>query len=281
MKLDRRLHAHRPDLADARLEGRISSDRFTAGEAATITGGVADLRMAPSRSAALDAQLWFGESVRMYEKRDGWAWVQAERDDYVGYTPAEAVGTAIATAPTHQVSALATYRFPEPSIKAPPLETLPLGAQLRVRGEREEFLELGQGGYVFARHAEPSDRLWPDAPATALRFLGVPYLWGGRSFLGIDCSGLVQTSLLLAGVSAPRDSDMLRDDETLGQALPPDAPRKRGDLLFSPGHVVMALDGEEIVHANAFHLATVREPFAAFVARLASRGEAVTSLRRP
>ncbi len=280
MTLDHRLHAHRPDLADARLEGQVAAERYFIGEPARVTSGLADLRRAPQRDAPLDAQLWHGEAVRRFEERNGWAWVQAERDGYVGYTPAECLGRLAAGAATHLVSALATYRFPEPDIKAPPAETLPLGAQLHACSAKEDFLELGDGGYVFARHTERADKLWPDAPATALRFLGIPYLWGGRSFLGVDCSGLAQTALLLAGVAAPRDSDMLRDSDTLAKAMPPDSPRKRGDLLFSPGHVVMALDGEEVVHANAYHLAVVREPFAAFAERLAERGQAVTLLRR-
>ncbi|GAB5468169.1 MAG: C40 family peptidase [Rhodospirillales bacterium] len=279
--LDPRLNALRPDLADTRLRARVAAERFVAGEPARIGSGLADLRRAPSADAALDAQLWHGEAVRCFERREGWAWIQAEQDGYVGYTPAAGLVAASPVPPTHRVRQPMTFRFPEPSIKAPPSDRLPMGALLRVTSDEGDFLTLADGGYVFARHTGPVDRVERDWTATALRFLGTPYLWGGRSWLGIDCSGLAQTALLLAGCRPLRDSDMLRDAEDLGPALAPDSPRRRGDLLFSPGHVVMALDAEDIVHANAFHLATVREPFGAFVARLAARDEQVTSLRRP
>ncbi len=281
MSLDKRLNLYRPDLADVALEGRVQAESFVAGSPRQVVGGLADLRRRPDADAPLDAQLWYGERVTLFEERDGWAWIQAESDRYVGYAPAVTLGEVGASAPTHRVSVPMTFRFPAPDIKTAPLDRLPMGAFLRVRAERDAFLELEDGGFVFTRHTAGADWLAEDWAETALRFLGVPYLWGGRSFTGIDCSGLVQTALLLAGRRVPRDSDMLRDSDALGQALPPDSPRQRGDLLFSPGHVVMALDGEEIVHANAYHLAVVREPFAAFVERLAGRGEDVTLLRRP
>lgn len=281
MTLDRRLHAYREDLADERLEGRVTAERFVAGKARLVGCGVADLRRRPSHDAPLDAQIWYGERVRLFESRAGWAWVQAERDGYVGYTPLPSLAAESPAAPSHLVSALMTFRFPEPSVKAPPLDRLPLGALLRAETHNERFLALDDGGYVFSRHTSGLDRRWPDWPATALRLLGVPYLWGGRSCLGVDCSGLVQMALLLAGRQVPRDSDMLREHPGLGSDLPPDAPRQRGDLLFSPGHVVIALDGSEIVHANAHHLAVEREPFEDFRQRLAGLGEGVTLLRRP
>ncbi|MBC6404117.1 MAG: C40 family peptidase [Rhodospirillales bacterium] len=281
MKLDPRCNAVRDDLADSRLRGQVQAARFVEGRPALVATGLADLRRKPAATAPLDAQLWYGESLSVFECKNGWAWVQGVRDGYVGFTPVQALAGASDLLPSHQVSVPLTYRFPEPSIKAPPLDSLPMGALLRSIAKRDGFLELHDGGYVFVRHAASADCGRPDWAETAQRFLGVPYLWGGRSFGGIDCSGLVQTGLLIAGHSAPRDSDMLRDDEALGRALAPNAPRQRGDLLFSPGHVIMALDEADILHANAYHLATVREAFSLFAERIAARGEAITLLRRP
>jgi len=281
MSLDSRLNACRPDLADARLRGRVQADDFVEGTPGLVGSGLADLRRNPSNDAPLDAQLWYGEPVTVFERKHGWAWVQARRDGYVGYTPLSGLAASSPATATHMVCALMTFRFPEPSVKAPPLDRLPLGAILRAETHNDRFLALDDGGYVYTRHTcRPTQRA-EDWPATALRFLGVPYLWGGRSSLGIDCSGLVQLALLLAGHAVPRDSDMLRDHAPLGESLPPDSPRRRGDLIFSPGHVVIALDDQEIVHANAYHLAVVREPFEAFAERLAALGEAPSLLRRP
>ncbi|MEO1193102.1 MAG: NlpC/P60 family protein [Pseudomonadota bacterium] len=281
MHLDPRLHAFRPDLADQALADRVSAKRYVTPRPALIGSGLADLRRDPSPEAPLDAQLWYGEAVACFEEQEGWAWVQAAQDGYVGYTPARNLQAVEPTRPTHRVTQPLTFRFPEPDMKTPPLDSLPLGALLRAKDKAGDFLALHDGGFVYAKHTR--DNAWREADwaATALRFLGTPYLWGGRSWLGLDCSGLVQAALLLAGRQPLRDTDMLRDDEDLGPALPPTSPRRRGDLLLSPGHVVMALDDQEIVHANAYHLATVREPFATFEERLAARGEAVTLLRRP
>ncbi len=281
MSLDARLHVYRPDLADAGLKEEVSAASYCEGVPRQVTSGLADLRRAPAAEAPLDAQIWYGETVKVFEEKAGWAWVQADQDRYVGYTPLSGLGEVSPAAPTHRVAAPLTFRFPAPDIKAPPIDCLPMGAFLRAVASKESFLALHDGSYLFERHAAPANALREDWAATALLFLGVPYLWGGRSFLGVDCSGLVQAGLLLAGIAAPRDSDMQREAELLGRSLPPDSPRRRGDLLYSPGHVVLALDEEEIVHANAFHLATVREPFAAFAQRLEQRGETVSLLRRP
>ncbi len=281
MTLDPRLHAVRPDLADRRLRSDVVAESYCDGQARQVVTGLADLRRQPSAEAPLDAQIWYGEAVTLFEESAGWAWVQAERDGYVGYTPLSSLGDALAPTPTHWITAPMSLRFPAADIKALPLDRLPMGSLLRAVDSKDSFLELHDGSFVFARHAAPPDEIEEDWPETALRFLGVPYLWGGRSMMGIDCSGLVQTALILSGRRVLRDSDMLRDLAELGQDLPPDSPRRRGDLLFSPGHVVMAVNGEEIVHANAHHLAVVREAFATFAQRIAARGESVSHLRRP
>lgn len=276
--LDPRLHAYRPDLADLRLKGRVEAERFVAGEVARVVGGVVPLCRSPG--GALDTQLLFGEAVEIFEEREGWAWVQAEQDRYVGYTPAAGLKRG-RVSPTHRVSALLTFRFSEASIKSPPLDHLSLGTPLQAVDEHDRFLELADGGFVYAPHAELPQVRHADWVSTAERFLELPYLWGGRSALGLDCSGLVQTVLRLAGIACPRDTYQQFDSPALGAVLPPEAPLHRGDLVFSPGHVAIASGAETLVHANAFHLAVAHEPLVAFRRRLAQRDEAITRIRRP
>jgi cell wall-associated NlpC family hydrolase len=275
MSLDPRLNAVRRDLADIRLRGRVEAQRFVAGEARRVARGAADLRRGPAADAPLDSQLRFGEAVMLFEEKDGWAWVQNQADGYVGYLE------AAAPAPTHQVAALRTFRFAAADIKSPVLDHLSLGSPLVLADEHDRFIELADGGFVYATHAEPLGAAHRDWVGTAERFIDVPYLWGGRTALGLDCSALAQTALTLAGRPCPRDTYMQRDSDAVGRALPPDAALHRGDLLFSPGHVAIASGPETVVHANAFHLMVAHEPLAGFRHRLAQRGEAITLVRRP
>jgi len=280
MSLDPRLNPIRPDLADRRLQGRVEAQRFAAGEPARAIAGQVSLRRAPAADAPQDSEILFGEAVLVFERKDGWAWVQAERDRYVGYCLAALLAEG-APQPTHQVAALRTLRFSRPDIKAAPLDQLSLGTPLAATDERSRFLELADGGFVYAPHAEPLGAAHHDWVATAERFLAVPYLWGGRSALGLDCSGLVQTALRLAGRSCPRDTYMQRDDGGLGPEVPLERPLQRGDLVFSPGHVAIATGAETLVHANAFHLAVAHEPLAGFRHRLKAAGQAIDRVRRP
>ena len=278
MILDARLHAVRPDLADAALEGQVMAERFVMGAPYRVVQGQLALRRSPG--GALDSQLLFGESVRVFEIKEGWAWVQNVYDGYVGYVQAQGLAAG-AAAPTHQVAVPRTFRFSAADIKAPPLDQLSLISPLAIVGESDRFLELADGGFVYRPHAEPLGTLHPDWVATAALLLHTPYLWGGRSALGIDCSGLAQLSLRGAGRVARRDSYQQRDDGRIGPALPGDQPPQRGDLLFSPGHVALAVDDQTILHANALDLRVAFEGLAAFRARLAARGEAITAIRRP
>lgn len=280
MSLDRRLHAYRPDLADLRLKDLVPAERYAAGEPRRVACGVTALRRSPAGEAPQDTQLCFGEAVLLFDSRDGWAWVQSQADGYVGYLEAAALGEA-GPAPTHQVSALRTFRFAAPDFKAAVLDHLTLGSPLAAVDERRRFLELAGGGFVYAPHAEVHGVTHRDWVATAERFLEVPYLWGGRSSLGLDCSALVQTALTLAGRPCPRDSDQQQDSGALGEPLPPQAPLHRGDLVFSPGHVAIATGPETLLHANVYHLMVAHETLAGFRHRLAQIGEAITLVRRP
>jgi cell wall-associated NlpC family hydrolase len=286
---DPRLHAFRTDLADVALDGLVEAGRFVAPQPATVRVGVADLRKAPRDDAPLDSQLLFGEPVACFERSGGWAWVQSGIDGYVGYVRSVDLGPAPAAGaePDHRVAELGTFLYPEPRLKAPRLDRLSLGALVRVGESRGTFVEVPGAGWVVSRHLAPRGQRAPDYVATALRFLGLPYLWGGRSSLGLDCSALVQLALAHAGVPCPRDSD--HQAAGLGRAVErPGRPPalERGDLVYMPGHVVIALDRETVVNANAFHMLVSVEPLAAVCARIAAESgrplkDTIDAIRRP
>ncbi|ORE93958.1 NlpC/P60 family protein [Aurantimonas sp. 22II-16-19i] len=281
--LDARRNAFRPDLADMRLKGRVEAERFVEGEPRRIAAPIAPLRRRPAADAPLETELLMGERVRVFEETgDGWCWAQAEADGYVGYLPAACLGPDDAPPPTARVAVPRTLVFPGPDIKRPPLGALPMGALVAVTGtasdHNADYAELSSGGHVVRQHLAPLDALQADFVAVAERFVAVPYLWGGKSALGIDCSGLVQLALQMTGVAAPRDTDM--QERELGTRLAGIEGLRRGDLVFWKGHVGIMLDGQRLLHANAHHMMTAIEPLQAAVDRLAARGAPVTSIRR-
>ena len=277
-ELDPRLNPYRPDLAAASLEGAVEAERFVEGSRQQVARGLADLRRRPEAGAPLGSQLLHGETVTVYDEKDGWAWVQNETDGYVGYVPAEALSARV-HAPTHEVKVLRTFVFPEPDLKAPPLDALPLCGKVAAVGESGAFRELAGGGWVYARHLAEPDETATGTLATMLEFLGVPYLWGGKTSLGLDCSALVQLALHRAGLPCPRDSDMQAG--SLGEARPVDQPPRRGDLIYLPGHVAIALDDWRVVNANAHDMLVAIEPLAELVARVeAESGRGITAVGR-
>lgn len=253
--LDPRLNAYRDDLADRRLEGTVEAARFVDGEAARVVAGAAALRRAPADDAPQDSQLLFGETVRVFETRGDWAWVANDRDGYVGYCRADRLGPPGAPA-THRVAVLRTYLYPGASLKIPPADLLSLEAAVAVAAVDGRWARLADGaGFVHADHLCPLATLADDPADVAQLFLETPYLWGGKTSVGLDCSGLVQLALQRCGIDCPRDTDMQE------AALGPDAPggaasARRGDLVFWPGHVGIMLDGARILHANATDMAT-------------------------
>ncbi|GLK79325.1 C40 family peptidase [Methylopila turkensis] len=275
---DRRLTPARPDVAAAHLRGQVEALRFVEGERRRVAVGHAGLRRAPQPDASLETEALFGEEVVVYDELEGWAWAQLSGDGYVGYMPSAALSAELGSGPTHRVAALRTLLFPEPSIKVPPLDALSTGARLNVVASEGRFVTLDTGAFAIARHLAPLDAVETDAAAVAERFIGVPYLWGGRTSLGLDCSGLVQTALAACGVAAPRDADM--QERAVGRPIELSEAR-RGDLLFWKGHVAMLRDERTLVHANAFHMATALEPLDAAIARILASDGPVTSVRRP
>ena len=276
MSFDPRLTPARPDLAASHLKGKVDAARFVEGTLQEVIVGHAPVRKAPSHDASLLTEALRGERVMVYEIDDeGWAWGQLAQDGYVGWLPAAAL-LAPGAEPTHRVAALRTLVFPAADIKEPPVDGLPLGACVAVTQMQPPFAVHG-GGYSPARHLRPLDTSEADFVAVAEQFAGVPYLWSGKTSLGLDCSGLVQVALTACGTPCPRDSDM--QERALGRPVDLTS-LQRGDLLFWKGHVAIARERDTIIHANAFHMSVAIEPLAEAVARIRATGSEVTSVRR-
>ena len=276
---DARLTPARPDLADIALEGAVAAERYVAPELRRLVVPSTPLRRAPRDGAAIGTEAVMGDAVRVYEARDGFAYVQLVHDGYVGYLPDASLGPH-EPAPTHRVRALRTFLYPAPDLKRPPLGHLGLGAAFPALDREGEYLRLPGDQFVFAPHCEDSGWREPDYAGTAERLVGAPYLWGGRTSLGLDCSGLVQLALDLAGIPCPRDAD--QQERALGTALPLESEDlRRGDLVFWRGHVGLMLDGERLIHANGHHMAVAVEPLPVAVARIREKSYGpVTGLRR-
>lgn len=275
--MDRRLTASNGRVAAKELVGKVDAASFVEGRAATIAAPVADLLDAPG--GALDRQLLFGAPVRVFEDEaaSGCSFVQAGWDGYVGYVATDLLGPEMQT--THRVTALATHIYPENSIKSRPLTTIPFGAEVAVKRAGPAFCELADGSFVPTFHLAPFTKRCDDWVAMAEQFLGVPYLWGGNSLWGIDCSGLVQTALRAANHMVPGDSDL--QARGAGQQISAEQAGQRGDLVFWDGHVAMFLGDGRLLHANGFHMATRAEPVDKAMERIAQReGKRPTGFRR-
>ena len=280
-RFDPRVTPARPDLAARHLQGKVEAARFVDGERYQVIDAQAPVRRAPAPDAPLETEALMGETVTIYETtEEGFAWGQIESDGHVGWLPANSLRPP-GPAPTHRVSALRTFIFPGPSIKLAPLAAPSFGARLAIVREQDRFAVSDSGGFVPANHLVPLQSFEKDFVAVAERFRGVPYLWGGKTSLGLDCSGLLQIALQACGISAPRDTDL--QEEALGTAVAPDAAfadLRRGDLLFWPGHVAIARDRDTVVHANAFHMMVAIEPVAEAIARVRAAGSEISSVRR-
>lgn len=275
---DSRLTPARPDLAAASLRGLVEAARFVEGERRRVVAEVADLKRRPRHDAPVDTQLLHGETVRVFEEEEGWAWLQAEGDGYVGYLPESALGPAEPPA-THRVVVNRTFVYPAPDMKQPVAAALPLDARVAPVGTDGLYVRLWDGGFVFGAHLAPLGQPAPDFVAVAEQLSGAPYLWGGKSAGGIDCSGLVQLASAVAGRALPRDTDLQERDAALE---PVDAGAlRRGDLVFWKGHVGVMRDAERLLHANGYHMLVMTEPLENAKERIArTSGLSIAGIRR-
>ena len=251
-------------VADARLEGLVAADRYVAPAPMQASAPAAAVRRAPEPDATQLDQILFGERFDVLEERDGWAYGQARRDGYVGWVTADAL-SGPPLAPTHRVTALRAYAFSEPDIKSVPVGLYSLNALVTGEAREGRFVRAARAGWFVEGQLAPVGTGFARDPAeVAGRFLGAPYLWGGRESLGVDCSGLVQAALHACGRACPRDSDQQR---ALGRERDSGEAR-RGDLLFWPGHVGLLSAPDRLLHATAHWMATVDEPLADALARM-------------
>ena len=279
IKLDPRLHAHRPDLADAALAGKVEAERFVEPRLMQVIEPVVTVHKAPRFDAMQLTQALFGETVKLFHEEEGWAWVHLAKDGYVGYVNGNALSPHV-VAPTHRVAVPSTFMYPDANLKTLPAIHLTLNAQVAVVAENGTYSQLSNGRFVFTAHLKHVDEVEPDFVAVAEMFRHVPYYWGGKSVQGLDCSGLVQLSLEACGMKALRDSDM--QEATLGERLLVNDldGLKRGDLVFWNGHVGIMTDEKTLLHANGHHMMVVAEPLKDAADRIASRYGQLTSIRR-
>ncbi len=273
--LDSRIHAARGDLADISLAGILFSAHYArAVELTCVAAGTPVLANSSTASQAV-SELLRGESFFALDVTVDWAWGFCGHDGYVGYVRRDSLD--VCETHHHRIVARSAPLFSAPDIKSPIVDYWPTGTLFP--GEPHDGFIASGDGYIHVRHTAPIDALEKDWVAVAERYMGQPYVWGGRGHRGIDCSGLVQVALGQCGMPVPRDTDLQRDG--IGMPLPNDAPLRRGDLVFFPGHVGIMSDAQTLLHANAFWMAVVAEPLADVVARLAlNHAQPVIARRR-
>lgn len=272
--IDKRLHAIRDDLADENLRDRCDAAHFVGPVLAQCVEPVAAVHRAPSLEAMQLTQVLLGERARVFERKNGWAWVQLQNDGYVGYVRETTLGTS-ASATTHVVTARSAQLYPKPDLKTQPAIAIPMLSELDITGKSGDYFEVASGQFVFAAHVGVKNA--NDFVSVAEQFLHSPYLWGGKTVWGIDCSGLVQIALHACGLAALRDSDM--QEQSLGKKIE-HKNLQRGDLVFWKGHVGIMQDAGTLLHANGHHMQVVSEPLSRAIERIASKGSEITSIRR-
>ena len=283
--MDPRITPARDDLAANWLRDQVAAARYVDGSPRTVVRDGAPLRFSPDRNAGLESQLIHGETFQVYEERDGWCWGQSLTDNYVGYVPAVDLADTL-PAPDHQVAALHSHLYSEPDLKRPVAGIISMSARVKVVDVEGKFCRIASGHWLHSRHLVSLDYSTQDYVGTAMKFIGVPYLWGGRTAMGLDCSSLVQLALGMAGIAVPRDSDLQENG-----AGAPGAPvamedghdfsqLEEGDLVFFPGHVGFFVSDWRFLHANAFDMQVSLHGFSDVLDRANQDNTAVTSIRR-
>ncbi len=272
---DRRTTPANDRVAHVSVAARFPHLTPVEGTPSSIAVPVADLLRAPA--GALDRQAVLGEGFDVLEDRDGWCFGTLARDGYAGWVRSADLGPPCDA--NHAVAVRGSHLYPAPDIKAPPIAALSFGSRFRIVSESARFMETEDGAFIPKPHLRSLERPFSDPVTIAQIFFGTPYLWGGNSGTGIDCSGLVQAALLAAGIPCPGDSDL--QESALGTALDPADPPRRGDLYFWKGHVAIAVDSDTLIHANAHHMAVAYEGIDTAIARIAAQdGGPVTARRR-
>nr|WP_276562501.1 NlpC/P60 family protein [Hoeflea prorocentri] len=283
--MDPRLNLFRPDLADIRLKDTLLADRYVAGKRHWVTTPVLDLKLEPDDASGIGTQALLGEDLDLFEERNGWCWVQLKEDGYVGYVRADGIAK-IGLEATHRVSVPRTFVYSEADLRSPVVNACSMGSRLALTGETTtrgaRYLDLAGGGAVVARHVELLAHHVSDYVDVAGQFVQTPYLWGGRSGFGIDCSGLVQLSMAACGRDVLRDTDM--QERSIGQpvACKDDySDLLRGDLVFWKGHVAIVESSNDVLHASGHAMQVVREPLSDAIERIRPLYGLPTGVRRP
>lgn len=260
-------------IAHASLRGKIDGVPVTDGKPLRVVQPLADLLKTPNGDRL--RQLWLGEDFTVIDRDQGHAFGFAHKDGYRGWLLATALGEA--PDPSHWVASPSTVLYPEPRTQSREVALLPMGARLRVSGQSGKFSETPLGFVPTCHLREIGD--WHKDPVTvAEKFLHTPYLWGGNSRAGIDCSGLVQAAYLACGMRCAGDSDMQQD---IGHLIAEADGLRRGDLLFWKGHVAIVADAQRLIHANGQTMSVAYENIADCIARILDQdGGYVTHRRR-
>lgn len=280
--IDPRFNAFRSDLADLSLKPFIEATSFVEPSLYQCMRGVLPLYEKAEATSRRLSEIRYGEFMDVFEQRDdGFAWVQSRVDSFVGYIPMEGALNQTIAALMNRVCVLHTFVYAQPDRASAIFDRLTLGSYVSLDGDADDFYPLASGGYVFKKHIAPSDEVaCMDYVFTAGRLLGVPYLTGGRTPLGVDASGLIHFALDLAGIDIPRALDQQR--ELFGKPLPchwRDIVWNRGDLVFfgTPFHVGIMTSRDHIIHADEEEMMVSVQP----LEQLIRQGYQVIAAGRP
>jgi cell wall-associated NlpC family hydrolase len=272
---DPRLIAFNGRVAADELKGQVKAEQFVKGESARISSPIADLRVVPNGNR--ERQLLHGEQIKIYEELPDNFFVQADKDQYVGYVSKSAISRSLKE-PTHKVIAPVCHAYPDPDFKSEPILQLTMGASVVVLKEKNRFCQIEQG-WISNQTVSPMPSGFSDPVTVAETLIHAPYLWGGNSALGIDCSGLVQLSCTMCQIDCPADSDL--QAQSVGTVLGLKDKLKRGDLIFWKGHVAWVAAPDMLFHANTFHMAAVWENLNSAIKRIDEKGDGMpTQCRR-
>lgn len=279
---DSRITPVRDDLAADSLREQFPGRRYSQGKVKQVISDGTPLRFSANTAAGTESQLVYGETFTAYEDRGGWTWGQNDRDGYVGYVPSNSLRGEVSET-DHQVVTRSTYLYPVPDIKVPPSAKISMSAQVRVVDVDGNFLQIDSGEWIFARHLVQTSYVMPDLISTAFKFMGTPYLWGGRSCQGLDCSSLVQFALRMAGIDTPRDSDL--QAAAIGIEVPMTNSNdlsgiEDGDLIFFPGHVGFYVEHWRFLHANAYDMQVSVHNLSDVLDRANREDAGITCIRR-